>query len=114
MVKAKAKEDFQPCEIAYRPNEKYWVLCPNKGTCQILFSVHFEKPDEQAFAKVILLECQPSERKVDRSINIRWRDPKQGVPEEISQKFPNVKVDTSNGWVSMVFHADPTLNADIE
>lgn len=114
MVKAKAKEDFQPCEIPYRPNEKYWVLCPNKGTCQVLFSIHFEKADEQAFAKVILLECQPSERKVDRSINIRWRDPKQGVPEEISAKFPHVKVDTSNGWVSMVFHADPTLNADID
>ena len=114
MVKAKAKEEFQPVEISYRPNEKYWVLCPSKGTCQVLFSVHFEKADEQAFAKVILLELQTSEKKVDRSINIRWRDPKQGVPEEIAKLFPNVKIATSNGWVSMVFHADPTLNADIE
>ena len=62
-----------------------------------------------------MLALQQSGNKVDRSIAIKWRDPKTGVPDEIASKFPNTKAnDTSSGWVSMVFNADPTLKADIE
>lgn len=83
MTKAVAGEEFTPCEISYRPREKYWVLCPNKGTVQVIFSVHFEKVDEAAFAKVILLAAATSNNRVDRPISIKWRDPKTGVPDEI-------------------------------
>ena len=115
MVKAAANEEFEPCEINYRPRERYWVLCPAKGTCQVLFSVHFEKVDEAAFAKVIMLALQQSGNKVAQSIPIKWRDPKEGVPKEILEKFPNTKAnDTSSGWVSMVFNADPTLKRNID
>ena len=88
MVKAAAGEEFEPCEINYRPRERYWVLCPAKGTVQVLFSIHFEKVDEAAFAKVIMLALQQSGTKVDRAISIKWRDPKSGVPDEIMSKFP--------------------------
>ena len=101
MLKALKKESFEPCEIPYRQNEKYYVLCPDAGSIQVLFGVHFTNPDEVALAKQMLNELAPSCNRVDRAINVRWRDPKEGVPKEITDKFPNTKVDISNGWVAM-------------
>ena len=57
-------KEVTPCEIPYRPFEKYWIVSPKADQMTIIFSVHFELVDDQALARVMLLEFPGAMRKV--------------------------------------------------
>ena len=52
----KEGKDVTPCEIPFRPLEKYWIVSPAKGSLMVVFSMNFELADDQALARVMLLE----------------------------------------------------------
>ena len=64
IMETKAGREFEPMEIPYRPSEKYWVMSPGKDMVMVCFSVHFELQDDQALARVLLLEFQGSMKRV--------------------------------------------------
>ena len=100
-IKACAEgQKFEPCEIPYRPLEKYWIVCPDPGQMTVIFSIHFESQDDQALARVMLLEFQGAMRKVKQSIAVRYHD--KELPTQLAQNFPNVKADQySNGFITL-------------
>ena len=97
MKKALAGVQFTPCEIPYRKNEKYWLLQPDKGEVQIIFSVNYEDKTEQALARVMMIEYTASEKKIQRSANIAY---KETVPQELVAKFPSAAQEKpTNGFL---------------
>ena len=96
MKKALAGEQFTPCEIPYRKNEKYWLLQPDKDEVQIIFSVQYEDKTEQALARVMMIEYTAAEKKIQRSANIAYKD---AVPDNLAKAFPNVTQVPSNGFL---------------
>ena len=68
------------------------------GKMTIVYSLDFELPDDQALARVILLEFQTSMRKVSAPVTAKYHD--KDVPDQLADKFPNVKLeDYSNGFL---------------
>ena len=97
MKKALAGEQFAPCEVPYRKNEKYWLLQPDKNEVQVIFSVNYEDKTEQALARVMMIEYTASEKKIQRSANIAYRE---AAPPELVAKFPSAAQEKpSNGFL---------------
>ena len=96
MKKALAGEQFSPCEIPYRKNEKYWLLQPDKDEVQIIFSVQYEDKTEQALARVMMIEYTAAEKKIQKSVNIAY---KETVPDNLAKAFPNITQVPSNGFL---------------
>jgi len=112
MKKALAGEQFTPCEIPYRKNEKYWLLQPDKDEVQIIFSVNYEDKTEQALARVMMIEYTASEKKIQRSANISY---KEAAPQELVAKFPSVAQEKpTNGFLVIKLNAGLHLKAGIE
>lgn len=56
MKAAIAGKPNAPAEIAYRQDEKYWVINPDKDEVQVFFAINFPNEVDQALARVMLLE----------------------------------------------------------
>lgn len=39
-------ETFDNCEIPYRKDEKYWLICPKAGKMILFFGINFEMSDD--------------------------------------------------------------------
>lgn len=92
-------KQIEPVEIAYRTDEKYWVLMPAKNEVQVYFAVNFTNTTDISLARVMLLEWQDSQRKVKAPPNIKFHD--KEVPTELTRAFPSVaKEGYSNGMIS--------------
>ena len=61
-------------EIAYRVDEKYWVVMPAKNEVQVFFGVNFSNTTDQSLGRVMLLEWQDSTRKVKAAPSITFYD----------------------------------------
>jgi actin related protein 2/3 complex subunit 2 len=96
---ALADKQVDPVEVAYRSDEKYWVLMPQKNEVQVYFAVNFTNTTDISLARVMLLEWQDSQRKIKAPPNIKFHD--KEVPTELTSKFPNAgKESYSNGMIS--------------
>lgn len=98
---AKEGKPFDPCEVPYRSNEKYWLLQPDKSDVQLIFSVHYADTTEQALAKVMMIEFTASQKKVPKAISIAYQ---ANVPAELKAKFPQA-AGGSNGFLVLKFNA---------
>lgn len=47
---------IEPIEIAYRSDEKYWVMMPAKNEVQVYFAVNFTNTTDVSLGRVMLLE----------------------------------------------------------
>jgi len=45
-----------PVEIAYRQDEKYWVMMPLKNEISVYFSVNYTNTTDISLARVMMLE----------------------------------------------------------
>ena len=107
-IAGKANE-VQPCEIPYRPDEKYWVLAPSANSIEVVFSLNFNKIDKDktrdggkadfAIAKVLLIEFN-TVKNVQNPVVIQFLT---DMPPEINEKFPNAKnnVQHNSGYLLM-------------
>jgi len=92
-------------EIAYRSDEKYWVMMPAKNEVQVYFAVNFTNTTDISLGRVMLLEWQDSTRKVKASPSITFHDNK--VSDALAKAFPNTPKETySNGTISFKLTAD--------
>ena len=67
-------KQIDPVEIAYRLDEKYWVVMPAKNEVQVFFGVNFSNTTDQSLGRVMLLEWQDSTRKVKAAPSITFYD----------------------------------------
>ena len=49
------KNDFKPCQINYRKDERYWVFGSDKDV-RVIFEVNFTDAEDIALARIFLLE----------------------------------------------------------
>ena len=96
---------LDPVEIAYRSDEKYWVMMPAKNEVQVYFAVHFNNQTDVSLGRVMLLEWQDSTRKVKAAPAIAFHD--KAVSEALAKAFPKtLKENYSNGMISFKLTAD--------
>jgi hypothetical protein len=80
-LKAGAGNSKDSCEIAYRPDEKYWVIAAPKEVT-VSFSLNFDNQTDRALARIFLLEFTDSRRNVKNPPAIMYHDSK--FPESIA------------------------------
>ena len=90
-------EDFAPCEIPYRQDEKYWVMKPSKDDVLVFFSLNFHTKMERVLARILTIEMSgrtfPNVTFHDR---VEDRDPKW------AEKYPvAAKESYTNGMLSV-------------
>lgn len=51
-----AGKQVDPVEIAYRQDEKYWVMMPLKNEISVYFSVNYTNTTDISLARVMMLE----------------------------------------------------------
>ena len=91
---------LDPVEIAYRSDEKYWVMMPAKNEVQVYFAVNFTNPTDISLGRVMLLEWQDSTRKVKAAPAIAFHD--KAVSEALAKAFPKtLKENYSNGMIAL-------------
>ena len=49
-------KQVDPVEIAYRQDEKYWVMMPLKNEISVYFSVNYTNTTDISLARVMMLE----------------------------------------------------------
>lgn len=88
-----------PMEVAYRQDEKFWVVMPAKDEVQVYLSVNFHNDVDVALGRVMLLEWQDSQRKVKTPPVIKFHD--KELPAELAKAFPKLASEKySNGLIS--------------
>jgi hypothetical protein len=85
-LKAGAGNPKDSCEIAYRPDEKYWVIASAKEVT-VSFSLNFDNQTDRALARIFLLEFTDSRRYVKNPPAIIYHDNK--FPDNIAALFPD-------------------------
>lgn len=100
MKAAIAGKPNAPAEIAYRQDEKYWVINPDKDEVQVFFAINFPNEVDQALARVMLLEFQSACRNVKTPPSITYYD--KEFPQQVLKCFPDAgKQSYTNGVISM-------------
>ena len=66
-------EPPKPCQINYRPDEKYWVF-PSKNDFSVTFEVHVNSTEDKQLARIFLLELVDSRRQVTNAPGITYHD----------------------------------------
>jgi len=94
------KNDFKPCQINYRKDERYWVFGSDKDV-RVIFEVNFTDAEDIALARIFLLE-QKDTRSVLNAPAIAYHD--KAPPQEVVAAFPGAmdNVKTSNGSISFL------------
>jgi hypothetical protein len=54
---AKTNDNFKPCQIDYRKDERFWVFGSN-GDVRVIFEVNFSSEEDAALARIFLLEMK--------------------------------------------------------
>ena len=73
----------------------------------IIFAIHFQMPDDQALARVMLLEMSGAMNRVKQPVTVKYHD--KDVPSQLLDVFPDVKLeDYSNGFLAIRKY--PTLS----
>lgn len=104
----------EPVEIAYRVNEKYWVMMPENNQVHVFFAVHFTNPTDVSLARTMLLEWGDTARKIHAPPAIKFHD--KDLPNDMMKAFPKVNMnDYSNSLISFKITADLHLKGkDLE
>ena len=88
----------KPCQIDYRKDESFWVF-PAEKDVSVTFEVNLNSVEDQALARIFLLELADSKRQVMNSPSIQYHDKQQ--PDDVMRVFPNaMKRKASNGSIS--------------
>ena len=61
MCLEKKGNEFKPCQIDYRREERFWVFASEKDV-SVTFEVNFESETDIALARIFLLELNDSKR----------------------------------------------------
>ena len=90
------------CEIAYRSDEKMWVV-PTANEVTVCLAMNFHNDTDKALARISLLEFSDSRRHVKNPIGILYYD--REFPEPVAKAFPNAAKGAkySNGVISFSF-----------
>mmetsp|Transcript_17999 Transcript_17999/g.30648 ORF Transcript_17999/g.30648 Transcript_17999/m.30648 type:complete len:175 (+) Transcript_17999:203-727(+) len=68
-----SKQQFKPCQIDYRKDERFWVFGTDKDL-SVTFEMNFSEETDQALARIFLLELNDSKRNVMNAPVIIYHD----------------------------------------
>lgn len=71
---------WKPVQIDYRKNERYWVFADNTSVSTV-FEIDFETTEDQALARIFLLELADAKRNVMNAPGITYHD--KAFPENV-------------------------------
>lgn len=105
-------EKFEPVEVPYRSDEKYWVFS-DKSEVTVVYGLNFHTDLEKVLARIVTIELK-NNTGVANSANITFHDKVEDRPEMLKLNFPKaMKENYTNGMVSMKLsktHLDKGLN----
>jgi len=100
MKAALNSEAFEPVEVPYRNDEKYWVFS-DKNEVIVIFGLNFHTDLEKVLARIVTIELK-NNNGVQNSAGISFHDKVDDRPGFLTTKFPHAaKESYSNGMVSM-------------
>lgn len=105
------KDGFQPCQLDYRKEERFWVFGSGQDVL-VTFEVNFDSVEDQALARIFLLELADAKRTVMNCPGVMYHD--KSFPDNVQKAFPGaIKHRTSNGSISFLV-SDPHLKKGLE